>query len=781
MKNKINDMKVSKNKIILFLIIFCPFLCLLLFGRVIYWGTASLQFIPWYQYFFDSILSGNFPLWNPYNGMGVPFIANYQSAVFYPINWLLLIFYVIGHVGGLSIGVTLLIPLHLFIGGLGIMRILEVFERSKFSQLMGGIVFAFGGYILTRLTFISMVWSYAWLPWIIYACIQLKPFSKQGSIPKILQLSLYLTLQLLAGHAQTTYYTIMLGALIVIFYEFGPIISQIRKLIAFVTALIVSLLIAAVQILPTAEFLMQSQRSAEVGYDFAVSLSLWPARLLTILFGNFWGNPNYGRFMSGGNFWEENMYAGVFPVIVIVILVWVLLWKTRRDQISGKQKRIITLFFAILIFSVLFSLGKFFPLFPFLYKTIPTFNLFQGPVRFLIIYFFAFGILFGYAVDIWITSKFNHKKTIIILIVFGTLLLISLYEKVFQQKLPVELVMSVFIASILGLFFGILTLFKDKSWMDLSKIKVIFGIIVISDLLFHNFLWENFQSFQIFSQINQQPVNGETERLFVSAQNEDFLKFNVFFRPDRLQPILDYKKIQPYFVSDTNLLNHRYAMINNFDPLKPEKFTKFWQWLNALSKDDQKGIVSMVGGNKIIDIEPNKMNFISEQTIEAKKFVQWYGCSVFSDESDTLDLLLLSEIYHSEDRCLIVDNPSLNFSTDTLINFRDDINFSMPSVNSINLNYTSEAAGWIVVRQNWFPGWKAIIDGKDELKIEEVDYLFQGVFAPEGQHSIKIIYKPMSFYLGLLISGISLSLLLIWMISYSSHRKSSQKELLSNH
>lgn len=781
MKNKIIGLKVPKNNIILFLVIFFPFLGLLLSGKVIYWGTASLQFIPWYQYFFDTILNGNFPLWNSYNGMGVPFMANYQSAIFYPINWILLLFYLVGQIEGLAVGVTLLIPLHLFIGGLGVMRILQVFERGKFSQLMGGIFFAFSGYILTRLTFISMVWAYAWLPWIIFACIQLKQFRQQGSFPKIIQLSLYLALQLLAGHAQTTYYTIMLAVLIVIFYDFRTFFSQIRKLLAFIAALFISILISAVQIIPTGEFLLQSQRSAEVGYEFAVSLSLWPARLLTIIFGNFWGNPNYGRFMSGGNFWEENMYAGVFPVITIIILIWVLFWRTRRDQISSRHKPIIFLFIALLVFSILFSLGKFFPLFPFLYKSIPTFNLFQGPVRFLIIYFFAFSILLGFAVDVWMSSKFNHKKTIIILVVFGTLLVISLVEIIFQQNLPEELVMSVLIASILGLFFGILTLLKDKSWIDLSKIKFFFGIIVISDLLFHNFLWQNFQPVQIFSQINQEPENSPIERIFINAQYEDFLKFNVFFRPDRLQPILGYEKIQPYFVSDTNLLNQRYAIINDFDPLKPKKFTEFWLWLNTLSQDEQKEIVSMVAANKIIDIKPNKINFISEQSIVAKKLVQWYGCSEFTDTSDTLEMLLFSERDDSENRCLLVNNPSLNFTAEALINHPGEIYFSMPSVNSVNINYTAEASGWIVVRQNWYPGWKAIIDGKEELKIEEVDYLFQGVFTPKGQHSIEFIYTPMTFQIGLLVSCSSLFLLLLWLISYSFHRKSSQKELLSKH
>lgn len=782
MKNRLLQLReTKKNEIILFLIVFMPFLVLLLYGRVIFWGTASLQFIPWYQFFFDSLLQGDFPLWNPYNGMGVPFIANHQSAVFYPLNWLLLIFYLLGQIEGLTIGVTLLLPLHLFIGGLGVMRILGKFETSKFSQLMGGIVFAFSGYILTRLSFISMVSTFAWLPWVIFMCLQLKPICHQGSLTKLIKLSVLLSLQLLAGHAQTSYYTILLGGVVVLFYNFDSFYTQINKIVVYISATILSIIVSAVQIFPTAEFLMASQRSTEVGYEFAVSLSLWPARLLTIMFGKFWGNPNYGRFLSGGNFWEENLYAGVFPVVTLIILFWVLVWKTRKNQIPNPQTKVITFLFVVLVFSILFSFGKFFPLFPFLYKNIPTFSLFQAPVRFLIIYFFAFSLLFGFGVDVWIFSKFNHKKTIIILVVFGTLFLFSLYGKIFQQTIPDDLINSILIGSILGLFFGFLTLFKDKYWIDLSKLKIIFGVLLIGDLLFHNFLWENFQSVNIFSSINQKQTNSEFERIFIRDKDENFLKFNVYFRPDRLQPLVDYELIPPEFIPETNLLNHRYAMINNFDPLQPEKYSIFWNWLNDLSVDEQIVINSMVGTNRIVEIDPKRLDFISEKTISAKPLVQWYGCEKYTEEKDTLASLLAFEIEDSENRCIFVDNLSNKISSEELNVEPAQIKFSMPSVNTIFVDYNSNTSGWIVVRQNWFPGWKAILDAEEELIIEYVDYLFQGVIVPAGKHSIEFTYKPKSFSTGLFFSIITAIFILIGRISYSMYRKSKKKQVSSTH
>ncbi len=70
------------------LILFAPFL---LGGVVLYWGTLFFQFYPWRKFAFDMIRTGQLPLWNPYLGNGTPLIANYQSAIFYPPNWLSLI------------------------------------------------------------------------------------------------------------------------------------------------------------------------------------------------------------------------------------------------------------------------------------------------------------------------------------------------------------------------------------------------------------------------------------------------------------------------------------------------------------------------------------------------------------------------------------------------------------------------------------------------------------------------------------------------------------------
>lgn len=50
------------------------------------------QFEPWRHFVKQELLSGHFPLWNSNNGGGAPFFANPQTAVLYPLNFLYYIF-----------------------------------------------------------------------------------------------------------------------------------------------------------------------------------------------------------------------------------------------------------------------------------------------------------------------------------------------------------------------------------------------------------------------------------------------------------------------------------------------------------------------------------------------------------------------------------------------------------------------------------------------------------------------------------------------------------------
>lgn len=77
---------------------------------------------------------------------------------------------------------------------------------------------------------------------------------------------------------------------------------------------------------------------------------------------------------------------------------------------------------------------------------------------------------------------------------------------------------------------------------------------------------------------------------------------------------------------------------------------------------------------------------------------------------------------------------------------------------SLVLNVSARAKGYVVLTDTWDPGWIALLDGR-QVPIQRADVIFRAVKVDAGTHRIEFLYRPISFYLGTIISGTSLALL----------------------
>ncbi len=69
--------------------------------------------------------------------------------------------------------------------------------------------------------------------------------------------------------------------------------------------------------------------------------------------------------------------------------------------------------------------------------------------------------------------------------------------------------------------------------------------------------------------------------------------------------------------------------------------------------------------------------------------------------------------------------------------------------------------GLMVVSDNWFPGWRAAVDG-NSVPIWKVNTAIRGVVVPAGAHTVTMTYRPMSVYLGFvsMLAGIGGAIIL---------------------
>ncbi|NJN93454.1 MAG: hypothetical protein HC875_04860 [Anaerolineales bacterium] len=179
----------------------------LLYGEVLFWGTTLLQFWPWHHLVRESLLAGEWPLWNPLLGNGTPLLANLQSAVFYPLNLLYLLLPV-------ENGLTVSVVLHLALAGLFMYLYTRSLGLLPFAAALSALTYMFSGYIVGRTQFVVMVNAAAWLPLLLLLSDRLV---RRRNPLDILALALALAVQLLAGHAQLWLYSLWLIGPYVIF------------------------------------------------------------------------------------------------------------------------------------------------------------------------------------------------------------------------------------------------------------------------------------------------------------------------------------------------------------------------------------------------------------------------------------------------------------------------------------------------------------------------------------------------------------------------------------
>ena len=67
--------------------------------------------------------------------------------------------------------------------------------------------------------------------------------------------------------------------------------------------------------------------------------------------------------------------------------------------------------------------------------------------------------------------------------------------------------------------------------------------------------------------------------------------------------------------------------------------------------------------------------------------------------------------------------------------------YTRPSPNELRLHVRSNRAAYLVLGDNYYPGWKATVGGKS-APVLRADYTFQAVAVPAGEYDVRLSYRP---------------------------------------
>ena len=704
-----------------------------LMGEVLFWGLPSLQFYPWRAYAFDLLRNGQLPLWNPFNGAGAPLFGNYQSSLLYPLSWL-------GYVLPLALTMSFTAVFHLFLAGWGMWRFTGELKFSMLGRGVSALAFGMTAYLVARLGTYPIIQTAAWLPWMLWITLRLLESGRPRSGGL---LALFTALLLLAGHAQMAWYCLLLVGLFAVWQVLMQRPVRWIRLASAAGCVALGAGIAALQLLATAELLGQSQRSGGVDFDFAMNFSYAPVRVLNLLSANVFGTPANATYITGGAFFEDAVYIGIIPLVgaIAALIGWLF---TRRRPERLEVYRTTPFWLLVVLIGFVFALGVNTPIFPFFYQNVPTFDLFQAPVRWHLWTVFGLSVMAGIGVTAWGRSRSLRRwtKRAFVACVAATLLAILFLVFAPTNVRAVSLLtQALIIVGVFGVIACILSLTQPEAgtrghtrWAAIVLIVTALDLSWAAWGLNPTVLPNVYEPNRAFA---------DEPRTYRMEAAEERIKFEELFRFDNyLLAVERQREIHFFNLANFNLLG-RVPVLNNFDPLLVSHFADY---VDLIEANATKALFHAAG---VITVDELPSPGVAPRA--------WLVTSVCWHETEAeLKNALVNPDWQPEAQVhMLGDGGCAEPQAGAGI-----VRFTKDEANSVILNINAEQAGWLVLADTDYPGWVASVDGS-EVPIYRANLAFRAVQMDAGLHEVRFDYRPYWLLPGALVSAVSLLIALL--------------------
>ena len=663
-------------------------------------GAYSWQHIPQWRLVAADWAKGIVPLWNPHQGIGVPLAANFISGAFNPI---LVLF---------NLPKNLVIThwylvFRLSLASLGMYLSLRTLKQSRWASLAGGYLFVFNGYV-TQLFSIHHHDVDFCLPWLLLVAILAKNNRRWWTVSSVL-----IALSIFAGMPETNVFVFGIYSLLILWqgWSLGKK-ERIWYYIQFVTFTILGIGISAILLLPGLEYisLAANSRNLDLGQIYSTS----PKNII------FWILPRLvGPFH---NILTRNPDLGVLNVDYFGIVAFMLVFVSLINQISFPGVLLI-----ILISQYFGFIHLPLNLIPVVKDTIYI-KYSLGVINFLAAIELAKGI------SIW--PKIVSRKNIILLIsmiILGCSLFIQkdlLKElgtnPIWKAKATLGFLFAQTFLAITLIIFTLKT--KSEKWLAL--------LVITELLLFLPWVGDRTRTMQI---------NNSDFVQSLQKKNDNYR----IFSPDAV--------LYPDYASFFGLYD-----IRNLDALWPKNY---YQYLKEFIQPDIDMAVMRFASAK--DTPDQQVASISGNPFFNQLSVKYLPQYRDGEIGITKNLdafpraYFVSDVICSEDVVKTLKNNQKNLRSIAVIyqnECRGKSSLPLGKINNISVgenimsfDYESTTAGYLVITDNYYPGWIAKVNDR-VVKIDEVNLTFRGLSVPANINGhIVIEYKPQSFSLGLKI------------------------------
>ncbi len=762
------------------------------------------------QFWFNSLISGEIPFWNPYQFGGEPYFNNMFTSSLYPLN---LIFFLLPFIQAFN----WFIVLHFLLAANGAYFCARVIGLKPVSSVIVGVIYTFSGGMLSLANLPGLHSDMSYLP-IMLAFWHL--FLQQRRRRWFLLCVISGVFQALTWSHEGNEITMALLLVWTLCHSY-PQTSRYRKM-AFLGVLIVCIIgICAILIIPGIEIFRQAGRQYIFGYENFAYHSLHPKRIFELVFPWFLGF--FDKATMSTDYWGASLSMNEIPFILNVYLgggaiLFAILGGMERSEtnvrFSPLARRVYLLIACVFLIG---SLGRFLPFFHVLYLHLPFIDLFlHSPIKLIIGMLFPVALLAGYASEryfseVGMSQAFRQRVAAITWGIAGMFLLFAggywalgrfaerwmgrFFKIADTTAMQDGLPRSFFWAATMMLLIALLLQFRQSRYHRWQQ--PLFASILLLDL------WGAGHGINLYAPQDFFTKDPDILPIVRQEINDGYL-----FRDKPKQPLSFNFPTNDYmwgmrwnvetFAWHTGFL-YGIPVIFNEDPsglgqkhimmlwLKHEKNPQgkisLEQKLPLLSTAAVTLIItseelSLPGVERIAEI-PNDSNarfflYRNRNAIRRVEFVT--NVKEFSLQEEffnekILEMIMSSAFDPRKQVILFKEDiaPAQLFlqtaSPETLPQIASTtpspyIHKREKSLNSATYDVSVAQPGYLVFTEPFYPGWEATVDGKPAPQLR-ANLAFTAIPLPAGEHVVRRVYCPKLFYYGMLISFVFCGLTVI--------------------
>ncbi len=693
---------------------------------------------PLAHYFRESFWRGELPLWNPLSNCGLPFLAQWNTMVFYPGSLFYLLLPLAWSLPVFCLG-------HLFLAGLGMYFLALQWTGNRLAAAVAGLGFAFNGLTLSCLIWPNNIAALGGMPWVIW--LMQRGWHQGGKAMLIAALAG--SAQMLSGAPEMILFTWLLvfTAWLADLVDKRIVLRTTWWRVGGMMTLVAA--IAAVQLLPFLDLLNHSQRQTSYASTEASMPATGWANFLVPLF-HCYRSPQSVYFQPG-QFWTTSYYAGIGILFLAVLGI-----------LRERQARVWMLFLVALT-SALLALGSEGRVYSWMRQMFPALGFMSFPIKFVVVITFvlpalsAFGIVAGLR-----NEKGFAKSSWVVCIVFlaliaGLLGFAHRYPEYYERWTRIAWNASIRVV-ILGMVVGVLWRIARPAP---GIVKAVTGMALLI------FLWLDVVCLQAISLSEAPGLNPTVKPSIYNLHLENSRWKELPPMAGESRAMLSLEAIKrfdhTYLASPADtLFGHRFFLyancnlidgipkVDGFYSLYLREQLRLLLLLYAPPTGYAEGLANCMAVSQI----PAEGNgFIWQKRPGYLSWISGGQKPVFADPEPTFQTLVATNF--DSGRWVFLPTAAREFMSSTnsaQVTFRS----KRFAAHRVDLDLEADGPAMVVLAQSFYHPWRAFVDGAP-TRIWRANYAFQAVQVPAGQHHLVLRYVDWNFRAGLVISLIALA------------------------